>query len=197
MANAGHPAGMDKKPVERDDIDEALDAVAPRLRHLRTQRHRTLADVSSETGIGVSTLSRLESGLRRPTLDLLLPLARAYRVPLDDLVGAPPSGDPRVHPKPVRRGGMVFIPLTRSAGGVQAFKLILPGRRRTPPKQQRHDGFEWVYVLGGSLGVLDHEVGVDGRTRADTGRRGGADHGREVADVAGHPHPRDVGAPHR
>jgi transcriptional regulator with XRE-family HTH domain len=174
-----------------DDIAQALDGVAPRLRRLRTQRGRTLADVSAETGVGVSTLSRLESGRRRPTLDLLLPLARAYRVPLDDLVGAPPSGDPRVHPKAVRRNGMVFIPLTRNAGGIQAFKLILPGRRRTPPKPQRHDGFEWVYVLGGSLElqlgdtvtVLDEGEAAEFETRTPHAMRSATEHPVELLSL--------------
>jgi transcriptional regulator with XRE-family HTH domain len=57
--------------------------VGPRLRALRQQHDMTLADLSSATGISVSTLSRLESGHRRPTLELLLPLARAHQVPLD------------------------------------------------------------------------------------------------------------------
>lgn len=57
----------------------------------------TLERLAEATGISVSTLSRLESGRRRPTLELL-PLARAYRVPLDELVGAPASGDPRIYP---------------------------------------------------------------------------------------------------
>jgi hypothetical protein len=42
------------------------------------------------------------TGQRRPSLELLLPLAQAYRVPLDDLVGAPDVGDPRIRPKPRR-----------------------------------------------------------------------------------------------
>lgn len=134
------------------DIDTVLDAVGPRLRDLRTRRGRTLADVAEETGVSVSTLSRLESGLRRPTLDLLLPLAQAYRVPLDDLVGAPASGDPRVHPRPIRRGDRIMIPLTRHGEGVDAFKLILPGRTSSAPIPQRaHAGYEWLYVLAGTL----------------------------------------------
>ncbi len=67
------------------------------------QRGTTLAQLAESTGISVSTLSRLESGGRRPTLELLLPLARAYQVPLDELVDAPATGDPRVHPRPIVR----------------------------------------------------------------------------------------------
>src|SRR3712207_6992551 len=73
--------------------DDVLTAVGPRLRALRRQRGGTLGQLSEQTGISVSTLSRLESGQRRPTLELLLPLARAHQVPLDELVGAPPTGD--------------------------------------------------------------------------------------------------------
>ena len=75
-----------------EDTDQLLDAVGLRLRALRRQRGLTLADLSTATGASESTLSRLESGGRRPTLELLLPLARVYGVPLDDLVGAPRTG---------------------------------------------------------------------------------------------------------
>ncbi|MDQ1721175.1 MAG: hypothetical protein QOI26_909, partial [Pseudonocardiales bacterium] len=67
----------------KEDLDGVLTAVGPRLRALRQRRDVTLADLSAATGISVSTLSRLESGLRRPNLELLLPLARAHGVPLD------------------------------------------------------------------------------------------------------------------
>ncbi|MBE1491495.1 helix-turn-helix domain-containing protein [Plantactinospora soyae] len=134
------------------ELEPLLEAVGPRLREARKGRNLKLADVAEQTGISVSTLSRLESGLRRPSLDLLIPLARVYRVPLDDLVGAPPSGDPRIHPRPVRRHGMVHIPLTGQAAPVQAFKMVLPGRNpSTPIKQGAHGGYEWMYVLSGTL----------------------------------------------
>jgi transcriptional regulator with XRE-family HTH domain len=135
--------------------ETVLDAVGPRLRALRKQRGLTLADVSTATGISESTLSRLESGGRRPTLELLLPLARVYGVPLDDLVGAPRTGDPRVHLKPIRRYGMTFLPLTRRAGGVQAFKMLIPASPEpAAPTPQTHGGYEWVYVLNGRLRLL-------------------------------------------
>jgi transcriptional regulator with XRE-family HTH domain len=138
-----------------DDLDQALDAVGPRLRALRKQRETTLADLSAATGISVSTLSRLESGARRPTLELLLPLAKAYQVTLDELVDAPPTGDPRVHLRPVQRGEMTMLPLTRRAGGIQAYKLVLPaGSGRRTPNPQTHEGYEWLYVLNGRLRVV-------------------------------------------
>jgi transcriptional regulator with XRE-family HTH domain len=137
-----------------DDIPEVLNAVGPRLRALRRERGATLAQLSEVTGISLSTLSRLESGQRKPTLELLLPLARAHGVQLDELVGAPPTGDPRIHPRPVTRHGKTFVPLTRYLGGLHAYKLILPGRKPGAdlrPEQGVHEGYEWLYVLSGKL----------------------------------------------
>jgi transcriptional regulator with XRE-family HTH domain len=143
------------------DLDRALGAVGPRLRALRQQRQTTLAGLSAATGISVSTLSRLESGARRPTLELLLPLARAHGVTLDELVGAPPTGDPRIHLRPVTRHGMTMLALTRRPGGIQAYKLVIPAAsRRREPDLQAHEGYEWLYVLDGRLRLVlaEHDL---------------------------------------
>lgn len=129
---------------------DVLAGVGPRLRALRKARGATLTDLALETGLTSSTLSRLENGRLRPTLEQLLPLARSHGVPLDDLVEAPQTGDPRIHLRPVRRSGLVFVPLTRRAGGVQAYKVIYPPARRAP-KPQTHEGYEWFFVLDGRV----------------------------------------------
>ncbi|MFD2093471.1 helix-turn-helix domain-containing protein [Blastococcus deserti] len=144
-----------------EPLDAVLTAVGPRLRALRLERKATLTQLSASTGISVSTLSRLESGQRKPTLELLLPLARAHQVPLDELVGAPETGDPRVQPRPFQRGGVTMVPLTRRPGGVQAFKQVYPPHwPGHEPEQQSHEGYEWLYVLNGELRLLlgDHDL---------------------------------------
>ncbi|MDF4251910.1 helix-turn-helix domain-containing protein [Streptomyces sp. WMMB303] len=135
--------------------EDVLNAVGPRLRALRRRRGLTLAELAAATGVSESTLSRLESGRRRATLELLLPLTRAYDVPLDDLVGAPRTGDPRIHLKPIHRFGMALVPLSRRPGGTHAFKMIIPARAEPlEPTPQTHEGFEWIYVLDGRLRLL-------------------------------------------
>jgi transcriptional regulator with XRE-family HTH domain len=129
--------------VTDEHFTSVLTGVGPRLRALRQARGATLSQLSETTGISVSTLSRLESGQRKPTLELLLPLARAHHVPLDELVGAPATGDPRIHPRPFTRHGRVFVPLTRHLGGLHAYKMILPARQAsedTRPRRPRHCG---------------------------------------------------------
>ena len=143
-------------------IDRTLEAVGPRLKRLRQQRDVTLADLAEETGISTSTLSRLEAGLRRPTLEQLLPLARAYGVTLDELVDAPPTGDPRVNLRPIScADGSVILPLTRRPGGIQAYKFVLPaGRDDAEPDLRTHEGYDWVYVLNGTLRLVlgEHDL---------------------------------------
>lgn len=142
-------------------LDSVLDAVGPRLRALRVERDATLAQLSEATGISVSTLSRLESGQRKPTLELLLLLARAHRLPLDELVDAPETGDPRIHPRPIERNGQTILPLTRRPGGIQAFKHIIPPNMpEREPNPQAHEGYEWLYVLNGRLRLIlgEHDV---------------------------------------
>lgn len=153
--------------------EDVLAGVGPRLRALRRARGVTLATLANETGLTASTLSRLENGKLRPTLEQLLPLARAHGVPLDDLVAAPPTGDPRIHLRPVRRGGMVLVPLTRRAGGIQAYKVIYPPADRTSmTKLQTHEGYEWFYVLNGQvrllLGEQEFRLGVGEAAEFDT-----------------------------
>jgi transcriptional regulator with XRE-family HTH domain len=145
--------------VTNASITSALDQVGPRLKRLRMQRGVSLAALAEVTGISKSTLSRLETGQRRASLELLLPLAQTYGVPLDDLVGAPEVGDPRVRLKASRVHGRTVLPLTRRPGGVQAWKIIVPAKSGTPVLKA-HEGYEWLFVLSGQMRLLlgDHDL---------------------------------------
>jgi transcriptional regulator with XRE-family HTH domain len=141
------------------DTDQTLDAVGPRLKELRQRRDVTLSELAAETGISTSTLSRLEAGLRRPTLEQLLPLAASHGVTLDELVDAPRTGDPRINLKPLTTDdGRTILPLSRRPGGIQAYKFILPaGRDDDQPDLRTHEGYDWAFVLDGHLRlVLGH-----------------------------------------
>jgi transcriptional regulator with XRE-family HTH domain len=135
------------------NIAATLDQVGARLKRLRLQRRMTLTGVAESTGISKSTMSRLETGQRRPTLELLLALSHTYRVPLDALVGAPDEGDPRIQLKPGRVKGRTVIPLTRQPDGMQAWKIVIP-TSKIKPEPRAHDGYEWIYVLSGHMRLV-------------------------------------------
>jgi transcriptional regulator with XRE-family HTH domain len=138
--------------------NEAVDArVRRRLRELRAERGLTLAQVAERAHIDISTLSRLEAGKRRLALDHLPALAAALGVSADELVGAAPPPDPRVRAKPVKMGAMTAWPLTNrgSAGGLQAWKLLVPANTGEPPAELPvHEGHDWIYVLSGRLRLI-------------------------------------------
>lgn len=142
-------------------IATVLADVGARLKRVRTQRDVTLTELAATTGISKSTLSRLESGQRKPSLELLLPLAQAHRIPLDELVGAPEVGDPRIRPTPKKRGGRIVIPLTRQPRGLHAWKVVIPPERGEP-ELRTHEGYEWLYVLAGELRLIlaDHDLSM-------------------------------------
>lgn len=141
-------------------MDAALDAtlacVGNRLRAARSRRSLTLAEVSEETGVSISTLSRIESGDRKITLELLLPLARLYDTPLDDLVGGPPTDDPRVPTRKANLPGITLTGVSQPNSGLHVFKHILRPVSKQPlrPEKHVHSGTEWIYVLGGELRLI-------------------------------------------
>ncbi|WP_120004967.1 helix-turn-helix domain-containing protein [Nesterenkonia muleiensis] len=139
-----------------DPTDQTLDSLGPRLKNLRLRRDVTLTTLAEATGISTSTLSRLEAGLRRPTLEQLLPLARYYGVTIDSLVDAPRTANPRIDLRPMScTDGSVIIPLTRRPGGIQAYKFVLPaGKDDDVPDLRSHEGYDWAYVLNGTLRLV-------------------------------------------
>ena len=134
-------------------IARALAEVGPRLRRVREERGATLAQLAEATGISTSTLSRLENGQRRPSLELLLPIAQAHQVSLDELVGAPDAVDPRVRFAERTVHGRTVVPLTRYPGALQAWKMTLPVAQDAPDLKV-HEGYEWLYVLSGHLRLV-------------------------------------------
>jgi len=139
-------------------IPDVLAEVGPRLRRLRLQRDVTLTALAAQTGISKSTLSRLESGQRKPSLELLLPLAEAHHLPLDELVGAPRIGDPRVRLRPRTRNGRLVYPLTQQSSGLAVWKVVIPTERER--KLRTHAGYEWLYVLAGEMQLIigEHDI---------------------------------------
>lgn len=146
--------------------EEAVDArVRRRLRSLRAERRLTLQQVAERAHMDVSTLSRLEAGKRRLALDHIPALAGALGVSADELLGASPPQDPRVHGSPRTADGLTLWPLSHRApvGGPQAYKVLVHAERNIPPDELPvHEGHDWFYVLDGRLRLLlgadDHVI---------------------------------------
>ncbi|MYS80600.1 helix-turn-helix domain-containing protein [Embleya scabrispora] len=150
---------MDEQP----SLDAVIEQIAPRLRRAREKKGISLAHLARATGISTSTLSRLESGQRKPSLELLLPITAALAIPLDEIVAAPRILDAPVPQRPTRKDGRVLIPLSRHRGEPRAYKMAIPAHDEQP-YLRAHTGYEWLYVLRGELrvklGDRDFTMGV-------------------------------------
>jgi transcriptional regulator with XRE-family HTH domain len=138
-------------------VEEVLSEVGSRVREARRAREMTLDELAGASGISVAHLSRLESGIRHPSLATVLNVAAGLGVSVSELVEEPEGPRPgtvvRGAEAPIFEGeGFRFQPLMPEAGpqGLAAAKVIFPAGR-VEPEYHRHEGEEWLYVLSGRL----------------------------------------------
>ena len=123
--------------------------VGPRLRALRHARGWTLEELAERAQLSPSTLSRLESGKRQATLELLIPITRQLGVRIDDLL-PDVDVDPRVRRAVIKRDGLVIVPLAPEGSALATYKITYPPAGASPSLKV-HEGYEWLYVLTGRL----------------------------------------------
>ncbi|WP_430592491.1 helix-turn-helix domain-containing protein [Humidisolicoccus flavus] len=126
-----------------------LEHLGNRLRAARQDRGLTLQELAESSAMSVSTLSRLESGKRQASLELLVPLTRQLGIRIDDLI-EPEVRDPRVRRPTTHRDGLEVTPLAPEGSAIHTFKITY-SPTDTLPSLRVHDGYEWLYVLRGKL----------------------------------------------
>jgi transcriptional regulator with XRE-family HTH domain len=94
--------------------------VAEALRVFRRERHLSLDDLSSRSGVSRAALSQIEGGRTNPTLAVLWKIAVGLEVPFHDLLGTSSEQSVRV----LRAGDA--LPL-RSTDGRTESRLLSPG----------------------------------------------------------------------
>ena len=151
--------------AEGGDVEQV---VRSRLRSLRHTLGLSLDELAARTNLSPSTISRVETGKRSISLDILLPLARALQVDLDALVDLRSDDDVVIRPAPNRARGRTTWTLSRSTGSTVALKMrITPSRR--PPELRVHPGHDWFFVLEGRvrLRLGEREIVVEAGEAAE------------------------------
>jgi transcriptional regulator with XRE-family HTH domain len=143
-------------------MSEIEQMVRTRLRSLRTTLGLSLDELAARTNLSPSTISRVETGKRTISLDILLPLAAALQVDLDALLDARVDDDVVIRPTVNRAGGRTTWTLSRATGATVAIKLRLEPTR-APVEQRVHPGSDWLFVLEGRvrLSLGDREIIVE------------------------------------
>jgi transcriptional regulator with XRE-family HTH domain len=144
------------------ELHEIEQMVRTRLRSLRTTSGLSLDELAARAHLSPSTISRVETGKRTISLDILLPLAAALQVDLDALLDVHSDDDVVIRPTPSTSGTRTTWMLSRPTGRTIAVKLRLEPTRR-PPEQRVHPGHDWFFVLEGRvrLSLGDRDITVE------------------------------------
>jgi len=146
--------------------DPMDDLVRSRLRAIRQHLGWSLDDLASRSGVGASTISRIETGHRTIGFDVLIPLARELDVSIDELVTTTQPGDIVLRPEPRHFPGMTMWPLSRPGSSIQAAKMHLEADAAAP-EPQVHPGHDFMFVLDGTVRLTlgdDHHVVTAGES---------------------------------
>lgn len=140
----------DSNAAGETDIDSTARA---RLRAIRRSLGWSLDDLAERANVGPSTISRIETGNRALSLDVLVPLARALGIGVDVLVAPDDDEDVVIRPAPSDHGGLTIWPLSRPDGATTAFKFRLEPHDPTDPlpQPQVHPGYDWMFVIEGRV----------------------------------------------
>ena len=141
-----------------EPVDEL---VRSRIRAIRQHLGWSLDDLAARSGVGASTISRIETGHRSISFDVLVPLARELDVSIDELVTTGRNDDIVIHPEPTHWPGMTMWSLSRPGSSLQAVKIHFAADA-PKPEPQIHPGHDFMFVLSGTvrltLGAAEHTV---------------------------------------
>jgi transcriptional regulator with XRE-family HTH domain len=139
------------------EVQTQLNSFGARLRELRLQRGWTLQELSANSGLSKTFLSRLESGDRQASIAAVLTLSRVLDVSLAFLFESELATEPCVIVRGAETAeksanGLYYTPLSNTGRffNLQPMRVRVPISRRGK-EHYRHDGEEWLYVLSGSI----------------------------------------------
>jgi transcriptional regulator with XRE-family HTH domain len=135
------------------ELNEIEQIVRTRLRSLRTTLGLSLDELAARTNLSPSTISRVETGKRTISLDILLPLAAALQVDLDALLDVRSDDDVVIRPAPRSSDGRTTWMLSRPTASTVAVKVRFEPARTTL-EQRVHPGRDWFFVMAGRVRLL-------------------------------------------
>jgi transcriptional regulator with XRE-family HTH domain len=132
--------------------------VRMRIRGLRRARGWSLDDLAGRCFLSSSTLSRIETGHQRISLDQLTTIARVLGTTLDQLVESVDDNDVVIRPQQDKARGTTVWLLSREGGpsGRTVAKMRITQQAHPQGKDELgvHPGTDWFTVLSGTVMLL-------------------------------------------
>lgn len=150
-------------PLTAPDADGAFASFGPRMKALRRLKQMTVEELGDAIGVNKAHISRLERGLKTPSIAVMAKLASALGTTIGHLVGETLD---RADIKVTRQNDLApryladepaqhqFAPLLHghSVSSFEAF-VVYPGTDGDTVRAQ-HEGQEMLYVLAGTIDVV-------------------------------------------
>jgi transcriptional regulator with XRE-family HTH domain len=135
-------------------VNETADIEAIARARLRTMRQSlgwSLDELAARAHLSPSTISRIETGKRTISIDVLLALSRALHVDIGQLLDVGTEDeDVVIRPHSTATPGRTTWPLSRASSSTVAVKVrIEADAPRGAP--QVHPGNDWFFVLSGRV----------------------------------------------
>jgi transcriptional regulator with XRE-family HTH domain len=134
-------------------LSEIEHVVRTRLRSLRNTLGLSLDDLGARANLSPSTISRIETGKRTISLDVLLPLANALQIGLDTLLDVHRDDDVVIRPVVSSAGERTTWMLSRPTDSTIALKTRYEPTEQAP-EQRTHPGRDWFFVIHGRVRLL-------------------------------------------
>jgi DNA-binding XRE family transcriptional regulator/quercetin dioxygenase-like cupin family protein len=149
-------------------MPEIEQVVRTRLRSLRRAQSLSLDELAERSHLSPSTISRIETGKRTISLDVLLPLANALQIDLDALLEVRDDGDVVIRPTPSSSCDRTTWMLSRPTGSTTAVKMRLQPSAGAE-EQRVHPGHDWFFVIEGRVRLLlgEREITVEAGEAAE------------------------------
>ncbi|MCR0983828.1 helix-turn-helix domain-containing protein [Roseomonas populi] len=149
-------ASLRKPAPDRDAARKA--ELGTRLRALRQSREMTLEVLAEAAGLDKGYLSRLERGLKNPSIATVLRLSEALEVPVAELFGERLAehavrvtrAQDRLAVSTVEEGVNGIEALSRDGAALEAF-VLHPAAEFSPDGHAEHAGEELFFVLRGTI----------------------------------------------
>jgi transcriptional regulator with XRE-family HTH domain len=137
-------------------------ALALQIKRARTLRNTTLAELAAQVGLDKGYLSKVERGLKMPSIATLVKLAQALDIPVSELFGESVD-DSVIHVSraalragPVGEGGSGYrteaLTTGRGREGLEGF-VFYPPEEFLDDLTAEHGGEELLYVTAGQVEI--------------------------------------------
>ena len=147
---------LKREGVVRGSKDGSGNSIGARLRHLRSRRDLSLAEVAKAVGISVGFLSALERSHMSASVGTLRKLARFYKTNILEFFGPADSNSPLVTPakrKVLQAGKGVHMELLAWGSTVMEPHLFRVAPDAGSGESYSHEGEEFLYILKGELEI--------------------------------------------